>query len=220
MEITKKNIRGSPYVGIFCTITEKFGLFPKNIERQEAEKLAEFFGVEAIQASIAGTNLLGVLSTANANGVAISGVADEREIAELKGLGLKVAVVNNIAAVGNLVRANDKGGVCAKIFSKESKSTMEKVLGVELRQMEIAGTDLVGSCVVATNRGFLVNPNVSKENFAELKKIFGVDGATTTANYGDVCVGNSVLANGMAAMVGEQTSGFELMRIDEGLRGE
>ncbi|MBI4053657.1 MAG: translation initiation factor IF-6 [Candidatus Diapherotrites archaeon] len=219
MEIDKKNIRGSPYVGIFCVVTEKFGLFPKTIDRHEIEKLSDFFGVEAIPATIAGTSLLGVLATANSHGIVVSGVAEEKEISELEGLGLNVAVVDNIAAVGNLVRANDNGGVCAKIFSKEAKSGMETALKVELRAMKIADTDLAGSCIVATNRGFLANPGVSKESFAELRKIFGVDGALTTANYGDACVGNSIVANSRAAIVGEQTSGFELLRIDEGLMG-
>ena len=219
LEIDKKNIRGSPYVGIFCVVTEKFGLFPKTIDRHEIEKLSDFFGVEAVPATIAGTSLLGVLATGNSHGIIVSGVADEREISELQELGLKVAVVDNIAAVGNLARANDNGGVCSKIFSKEARGRMEKALNVEFRPMEIAGTGLAGSCLVATNRGFLANPGVSKESFAELRKIFGVDGALTTANYGDACVGNSIVANSKAAIVGEQTSGFELLRIDEGLSG-
>jgi len=51
-----------------------------------------------------------------------------------------------------------------------------------------------------------------EDEFMELKKIFNVDGKATTANYGDPFVGNDVVANSKAAVVGAYTSGHELIR--------
>ncbi|MEK6902504.1 MAG: hypothetical protein AABX02_02875, partial [archaeon] len=51
----------------------------------------------------------------------------------------------------------------------------------------------------------------------QLEAIFKVPGMTTTANYGDAFIGNSVLVNKHGGVVGERTSGPELARIDEGL---
>ena len=87
-------------------------------------------------------------------------------------------------------------------------------------QTTIGGSDLIGSLCVASNKGFIVSPSVTKKEFKIIEKALKVKGTSATANYGDKFVGNSVIANSKAVIVGSLTSGHELNRIDEGLSGE
>lgn len=218
MEILKQRLNGSPYVGIFATVTEKIGLFPKNTPSGQLQKFEEIFGIESITINIANSALIGVLAIGNSKGFIVSEIAEEKEIEEMASIGLKVKKLPSIAAVGNLFELNDSKGVCSRIFSNQLKTEIEKFLGISIEYGTIAESDLIGSSMVATNKGFIMNPNSSKEEFNSIKKIFSLNGVIGTANYGDNFVGNSIIANSKGAIVGEQTSGYELIRIDEGLR--
>jgi translation initiation factor 6 len=127
--------------------------------------------------------------------------------------------MNGVNALGNLIALNDFGGISSPLLSEKMVKELNRFFSLEFIRNEIAKTDVVGSCIVVTNKGFLVNPNTSKKEFELLKKTFKVEGQLGTANYGDPFVANDVLANSKGALVGEQTSGHELIRVDEGLRG-
>ena len=220
MEIEKATIRGSPYVGIFSVLTENVCLLPLSESKKKAGFISKFFDVEVFQTTLANSSLLGIFAVGNKKGFVVSDVVEEYEIEKLENAGFEILRVPEIVAVGNLVEVNDKAGLCSKLFSMESKKKMEKFLGVKIEYAEVAGSDLVGSSLVVTNKGFLINPNATKKEFDNVKGAFGTHGEAVTSNYGDVFVGNSIMANSKSAIVGIQTSGHELIKIDEGLRGE
>lgn len=220
MEIGKAAVRGSPYVGIFSSLTDKLCLLPTAEQEEKAKFFSEFFGVEVFRTTLANSSLLGIFAAGNKKGFVVSGIVENYEVENMEKAGIKVMQVPGIAAIGNLIEANDKFGLCSRVFSMETKKKMEKFLGIKMEYAEIAGSDLIGACLVATNRGFLMNPNASKKEFGSVGKSFGMRGKAATLNYGDVFVGNSIIANSNAAIVGLQTSGHELIKIDEGLRGE
>lgn len=217
MKIAKQRIHGSPYVGIFATITEKIGLFPKDISNEQLKELQELLEIEIIKTNIANSSLMGVLCVGNSHGFIVSEIAEAREIKELTSVGLRVKKIPSIAAVGNLIEVNDSCGICSKIFPRELKKDIEDFLKISILDETIAGSDLIGSCMVLTKNGFLTNPNIVEKEFDSIKKFVKLNGTSTTANYGDNFVGNSIIANSKGAIVGEQTTGFELIRIDEGL---
>jgi len=220
MEIEKAVIKGSPYIGVFAMVSEKFGLFPKTASENEVKAMEKTLGIEGIQTNLANSSLIGVLAVGNSNGIIVPEIVEDHEVKELKEKGVEVKKVKGIAALGNLIEANDSKGICSKAIPKEIKKEIAEFLGIELVEGEIAGTDLIGSCLVATNKGFVVHPQTSEKEFENVGKFLGTEGSKATANYGDVFIGNSVIANSKAAIVGMQTTGHEILRIDEGLRGE
>jgi len=207
-------------VGIFSTVTEKIGLFPKDTPSEQLKNIQEMLGIETIKTNIANSSLMGVLCVGNSHGFIVSEIAEPHEIKELISAGLRVKKIPSIAAVGNLIEVNDSFGICSRIFPRELKREIEEFLKIPILDETIAGSDLIGSCMVLTNKGFLTNPEIQEKEFNSIKKFLKLNGMATTANYGDNFVGNSIVANSKGAIVGEQTSGFELIRIDEGLRGE
>ena len=219
MRIERSSIRASPYLGIFCAVSDKMALMPMASSSAEARKFGEVFGVETMKVSLAGSSLLGVLSQGNRKGFLLPRIAEEKEVKRLEEAGVKT-LATNLTAVGNLLTFNDSKGVCAETIAKEEVKRMEKFLGVEFYQKNIVGTEVTGSNLVLSSKGFIVNPEISDSEFKALEKHFGLKGLVTTANYGDPFVANSVLANSFGVLAGELTSGPEMMRIDEALVGE
>jgi translation initiation factor 6 len=94
---------------------------------------------------------------------------------------------------------------------------IEDTLGVEAASMEISGYKTAGMMVVATNKGWAANNRISAEEAQEFEKIFKAKGLNCTINGGTPMVGLGIVANSKSAIVGEDTSGFELGRIEQAL---
>lgn len=219
MKIELGTVRESPFVGIFAIATDKHVFVPKPISRKEEKKLSELFDVELVKASVANSTLLGVLSAGNSKGLVAGSVLEEKEKKELEQAGIKVKRIENVTAVGNLLAVNDSKGICSGLFSEKQRKEIERFLGIELMQATVAENDIVGASVVATNKGFAINKMASDEEAESIEAHFGIPGAKATANAGDSFIGNSFIANSDSALAGLATTGFELARLDEGLRG-
>ena len=220
MKIEKSYLKGSPFIGIFSSITDKIGLFPKYMEKKELKRTEEFFEIEAIQASIAGSYLIGSLIKGNSKGFILPETTEEKEVKFLEEQGIKVKKVNGLTALGNLVALNDFGGVISPLIGKKVFGEIKKFFGIELKQMPIASSEVVGSCIIATNKGFVVHPEIKENTLKEIESILKVKGSPSTANYGDPFVANDILANSKGVLIGEYTSNAEMLMIDEGLRGD
>ncbi len=219
MNIELGTIKSSPYVGVFSVLTDKIALFPSGLESKEKKQLEKLFETEIIYTGLANCSLLGVLAVGNSNGFAVSEITEEDEIESLERRGIRIKKVPGITAIGNLVACNDSKAFCSKAVPTKAKKVISEVLKVDCVETEIAKSDLVGSAIVLTNKGFITNPLVSEKEFSKIEKETGLGGTTATANFGDKFVGNGIVANSDAAFAGKNTSGHELIRIDEGLSG-
>lgn len=215
MRILRGKVRASSFVGIFCNATEQICLAPKGIEKKELHAIEDALQTEVLQANIASSPLLGVLAKGVGKKFIVPEIVEAYEVRELNEAGLKVKIIQGTYALGNLIALNEKGIAFSKILGEKTRKDVSEFFGLKGKALSVAGTELVGSCVVATNKGFIVNPNVSEKEVKELKSILKVNGSATSANYGDLFVGNSVIANSFGAMVGERTTPKETMRIDE-----
>ncbi len=219
MRIRLGTIRQSPFVGVFSIATEKAVFVPRQLARKEMKMVQELFDREAIQTTIANSSLLGVLAIGNKKGLVLPDISGERESQELEKAGFKVKRVGGAAALGNLIALNDSKGVCSTVFSEEQRKELQRFLSIDLIRASIAGSDLVGASCVATNKGFLIHPKATEKEFKAISRHFGKEGQYATANHADPFIGNSVVANSEAALVGLHTTSHELSRIDEGLGG-
>ena len=81
----------------------------------------------------------------------------------------------------------------------------------------IGNSEVTGSSIVTTNKGFLINPYANKEEIKKISEALKINGGSSTANSGDYLVRNSVLANKNGMVLGEQTTPFEINKIEESL---
>lgn len=219
MDILKTNINSSPFLGVFCSASEKFALVPFSTSKKQIHEIEQKLGVKAVQTSMGNSSLIGVLSVLFEDKIVLSEIVEENEKEHLQKNGLKIKQLKGHLAIGNMVSLNKNGGIASRSLSKKEVKALEDFFGVKLVQKDIAGSNLAGSAIAVTNKGFIVHPNVKEKEFLEIKKIFKVDGNPTTANYGDRFVGNDVVANSKGALIGSITTTFEMIRIDEALRG-
>ena len=219
MKIEKSYFGGSPFIGIFSCITEKIGLLPLYTEKKEVQRTEEFFEIEVIQTSIAGSSLIGSLVKGNRKGFILPETTEKKEEKFLEEQGIKAKKINGLTALGNLVGLNDFGGIASPLIQKNAFKEIKDFFGVKLKQMTLGNSEVVGSCLVATNKGFVVHPEIKENELKEIESIFKVQGNPSTANYGDPFVANDILANSKGVLIGEYTSNAEMLMIDEGLRG-
>jgi translation initiation factor 6 len=220
MEILRKRIHGSPYVGVFSIVTEQLALFSYDANAKELEGIKDALDVELLQCKIAGSGLLGVFSTGIGKKILVPEIAEDSEIKNLENLGMKVKKLSGYTAIGNLVAMNQNAVLVSRSVDRKTRDEIGKFLNIEVFENPVKEFDLPGSFMRVTDMGFIAHPDIQEREFKALEKIFRVNGSATTANFGDSFVGNCVVANSHAAIVGGNTSGYELLRIDEGLRGD
>ena len=220
MRIAKHSIHGTAFIGVFASVTEKIGLFPLTLPQKQVKEFEDILGIEAIQTSIAACSLIGSLVKGNSEGFAVPEIIQENELNNLRNSGIRIEVIEQVNALGNLMALNDFGGIVSPLLSEHSMNQLKKFFNIPLINATIAKTEIVGSCIVATNKGFIANPNIDNPDYKLLKKTFKTLGQPTTANFGDMFIANDILATSNGAIVGPQTSGHEILRIEEGLSGE
>lgn len=216
--IKTMSINENPNIGVFCKANEELVMVaPQTNERYIAD-FEEVFKCEVIRATVGGLTILGSLITMNSNGIVISNLVDIEEFKKLVKRKLNVVrIPDKLNAIGNNVLANDRAAIVHPQMSKGSVDAIADALCVEVIKETIAGLKTVGSAAVATNKGVLCHPKTSSREIEFLKEVFKVNVNTGTVNYGTPQIGAGLVANSKGAIVGDQTTGIELYRIESTL---
>ena len=217
MTLYRTNFLGTPNIGVYALTTNNYTIVPLQTSEGKARRIEECLKGEIIRLNPGGTRLIGVLGAANSNGVVLPHFVSDEEIQAIKDvLPVNVErVESKITAFGNLVLANDNGGVVSEILSKEKDTIkrIEEVLDVELVLGRIAGLPQVGSAAVATNKGVLAHPMLRDDERELLEEVLKVRVDVGTINGGCPFVASGVLANDYGVVIGNLTTGPEILMI-------
>ena len=211
--------KGDSNLGIFFNVTEKIALIPKDTDSKTIDVIKEILNVEIKRVEIWDSNLIGLFSAANSNGIILPKTIFPNEVKHFSSLGLNVYVLDDDhTALGNLILANDRAAIVSPLIPKKFVKEIEDTLGVETIQRKIANLSYVGSLGIVTNKGLLLYRDIEEDEFNELKEFFKVKYADIgTANLGSPYVGSCVIANSNGVLVGEKTTPIEMERILEAL---
>ncbi|MDA4128770.1 MAG: translation initiation factor IF-6 [Thaumarchaeota archaeon] len=220
MSLHLLDIYRSPNIGIFMRGNDKNLLVPKGLAPSKCEKLEEDLQVVVVQASIAGSRLLGPLAVMNNNGILVSHLAEPEEMREIaQGTGLRIDRLDSkFTALGNLIATNDKRAIVSPILDSKSTVQVRDVLGAEVEMMAIQEYYQVGSLIVATNAGAAVYPKLDEEESSKIGAFLGVEAYPTSVNGGIPYVSSGLVANSRNAIAGNQTTGPELVFITRALK--
>ncbi len=216
----KINFYGNPYIGIFAKANEKCALIPEDAHRKFEQAIAERLKVDVAKTSIAGSSLIGIYSVMNSRAVVVPNVIYAEEVRRIeRETGLAVCIIDTKnTAIGNSVCCNDNGAIISSAMEKENVSKIERALDVEAVQMDVAGYVAVGSACTATNEGFVAHNDVDDDELEKISKVLGgCGGINGTVNFGFPFPAYGIIANSSGYVVGEKTTGIELMRIEQGL---
>lgn len=207
-------------MGLFTRTNDNTLLLPFGFAETKTNKLKEYLDVEKIiHVSVAGTRLMGPMTVMNNNGILLPSTVSDEEIQILKQTGLNVErLKSKFTAIGNLISANDKGAIVSNLFKGEVNQDIKDTLGVPIQTMSIGGFVQVGSMVVATNAGAIVHPKANDAEISKISEILQVEAEPATVNGGSPYLSSGIIANFSSVIVGNLTTGPELIMISRALK--
>ena len=208
--IEKYNYEGDHNIGFSATVTPEYAIFPPQFKRKD------FFSVEKTCVTfINRTRLPGLYTVGNSNCILVPAEITEHERSKLEESEIEFEEIEtNNNALGNLILANDSGAIISpKIEHKAEK--IEKALDVNVEVGRIADLPNPGSTAVANNKGGLVHREASEEEAKRVKETLELEDIDLgTVNLGSPYMGSGIICNDDDALVGENTSGPEIGRVD------
>ncbi len=213
MSVTTANFNGDPSVGLYGFATEEFALIG-HIEDRLLRQLNDSLDVKVIVSTVAGTNLAGIFSVGNSNGLILPEIAYQHEIKNIEKKTNVLVLKGKYTALGNLILINDKGCLVSERLSKHVEEIGD-FLKVKVETAKIAGLDLVGALAVSNNKGCVVHKETKKKEVELIENILKVKTGVATVNFGSAFVKSGIIANSKGMVVGNHTSGPELERIVE-----
>jgi translation initiation factor 6 len=217
--VLRASFAGSSYVGVFARGTDDLLLVRPDAEDEVVEGMAEELDVTAVKTTVGGSGTVGALATGNENGVLVSGRATDLEMERIEEAVDQpvVPLPGRINAAGNVVLANDYGAWVHPDMSEDGEAAVKEALDVPVERGDLGGVRTVGTAAVANNRGVLCHPKSREEELEALEEHLDVHADIGTINYGGPLVGSGLVANDEGYIVGEDTTGPELGRIEDTL---
>ncbi|RLE83148.1 MAG: translation initiation factor IF-6 [Thermoprotei archaeon] len=219
MSLERLSLFGVPSIGVFIFANNEVAIIPPSIPDNDEETIREILGVDkVIRTTICGTNLVGVFIAGNDSGILVPANILENELSLLKRelRDLNLAIVNDPRnALGNLILANNKVALVSPYFKKNVIKVLKDNLNVEIIKGKIAESELVGTLAIANNRGVLLSALAQEEDLRFLSTIFKLVVDVGTVNRGSPFLRAGMLANDKGALVGDETTGPEILRIQQ-----
>ena len=218
--ISLLNFHKNPFLGILGRANDDWLIVAKGVPKEALKKAKETLEVDVIETTIGGTSLIGSLLIINSRAIVVSNIVYEDELKLLKETGLEVEVApGKENAVGNLVLVDDVAAIVDPELDEETVKLIEDVMKVKVYRSTIGDSGLTGMCAVVNKYGVLCHPDLSDEEEEILKKAFGEDRDINigTVNKGTPFVGSGIIANSKGVIVGDKSTGVELMRIESTL---
>jgi len=224
LSITRLSLYGNPNVGAFTFATDSFGLVPFDMPEGVTREFSSTLDIPVYRASIGGSVLLGIFTIGNSKGVILPYTVTDEELEIIEdSLRVPVAIYEGKKnALGNMVLVNERTALVGVGTDAALKELVARHLGVVVHEGTIAGINMVGVCAVVNNKGVVAHPLASEGEIAHLGKIFNMPVDVSTINCGFPYIRVGMTANSKGVVVGEQTTGPEMARIESslGLQGD
>lgn len=217
MTLEKLRIFGNPNVGVYVFTNNKITLVPEGIHEEARKTLKNVLGTDLIEVRVADSVLVGVLVTGNDRAVLLPKIAKEEELDKLRSAGVPAKVVQTtFTALGNVVLANNKFALLHPEVSDREAEIVKNELGLpSVRKGVIARVLTVGAVGVLNDYSGVFHPDSSDEELRSVEESFCVRVGTATVNFGVGFVKVGLVMNNNGAVVGELTTGPEIMRLME-----
>jgi translation initiation factor 6 len=215
-KFSRIDFNGDPNIGLYGFANDDYcilGLEPKKKILNQIKKTIKT-GIKI--STITGTELIGLFSTGNSNGIILTKIIESYELKKLKKLfDLNLEIIKSKeTALGNLILCNDKGCIISKSLKKFKKKITD-ALGCEVEIGTIANLDIVGSAAIASNIGCLCHREAKEDEMKKLEEVLKVKVDVGTVGYGSPFIKAGIIVNSKGVLYSEGTTGAELGRIDE-----
>tara|TARA_Y100000310_G_C20581786_1_gene763393 strand:- start:473 stop:1153 length:681 start_codon:yes stop_codon:yes gene_type:complete len=221
VHVHKTNFRGDPNVGLYALATDSFVILGEELNKKNLEMLKEVLKVPVIVSKIYGTPFAGIFCIANSNTLLVPDIIFDEEFNHLQKELKNIAKVEKIktvnTALGNNIACNDDHAIFSTEFSKKEVKTISEKFGIKSKQMKIARSNVPGAYGVITNKGAIFGSIASKKEISEIEKFLKLEVGIGTISMGSTIISSGVIANSNGFIVSDNSSGFEIGRVDESL---
>ena len=217
------NFHGDPNVGLHGLATDKFCLLGRCVRDEDLKKIESVLHVPVFQVGLYGTDLIGLFAVATSTTVLLPEIIYPNELknlrVQLSKIGVKVFTLKTEhTAFGNNILLNDKNCILSTVYDKKTVAQIKKIFpDVNFEQMDLAKLSIPGSAGKVTNKGGVFSPNLNDSDIAKVEKLFGFEIGLGTVNMGNPFVSSGIIANSFGFVVGANSSGYEMARVDESL---
>ncbi|NVM02061.1 MAG: translation initiation factor IF-6 [Candidatus Helarchaeota archaeon] len=218
--IIKQNFFGNTNIGVFSFATDDYCVIPEGLTKREIKSIEETLKVPSFTLNIAQAHILHTLSIGNKNGYLVPHTITDKEFSTIQNhLNINIErVTTELTALGNNILCNDKAAIINPDFEKNQLKIIEDALGVEAVKGKILGPEepgIVGSQALCTNKGVLVHVDAADEILEWVGDVLGVEVDIGTINAGYPYIASGVVANSHGAVVGDDTTGPEIVRLGQ-----
>ena len=216
MHILKTNFHNNPNIGLYGFATDSYCILPTNIPKKLVEKVSSVLKVPVYQLKIFGTDLIGILVTGNKDILLVPDIIYEDELKQLKKTGLKFEIISTkFTALGNNIIIKDD--LCLVNPELEDSTSNQLKKHFKLKKLEVANMPTIGSCMILNKEGCLVHRDASEKDVNEISKTLSLKTDIGTVNTGSPYVRTGLIANSNGYIMGNDTTGVEMQRIDSTL---
>ena len=209
---------GNPWLGMVVASNDALSIIPEDSMEKVETHVRGHLKTEVVRMNVGECNLVGLYIAMSNSGVVLPNIATRKEVEQFRKLGLNVHHSREKQnAHGNNLVLNSKGGMANPNISRSERAKMEDVLGVELVPKRISGYVTLGSIILASDKGFLAHFATSDEDLEAISDALKVQGQKGSINMGVGFVGLGAVCNKSGYIAGEQTSAFEMGRIESAL---
>lgn len=210
MALEQTDYEGNENIGFYGIVNDQYTLLARKFKHYDVFD-------DCTHIRLGGTNLIGLFAAGNSNGIIVPDIIEDHEASQLEEHGIEYLVVDsNYTAMGNLILCNDTGCIISKNLA-DQRDRIADFLDVPVETGTVASLNIPGSCGVATNKGVLLHRETSEDELEHVESVLGVDGDIGSVNFGSPYVHSGILANSEHLLIGNNTTGPELQRVQDAL---
>ncbi|KAJ5074837.1 eukaryotic translation initiation factor 6 [Anaeramoeba ignava] len=216
----RAQFQNSSDIGVFTRLTNKYCLIglggSENFYSIFEGELSDHIPV--IHSTIAGTKIIGRMTTGNKNGLLLPSPTTDQELQLIRNSLPDEIVVKRIdermTALGNCIACNDYVALVHPEIEKETEELIADTLQVEVFRQTISGEALVGTYCSFTNQGGLVHTKTNVEEQDELSSLLQIPLVSGTVNKGSDLISAGLCVNDWIAFCGIDTTSTEITTIE------
>ena len=216
--IFRTTVHGNPNVGLCGYATDEYCLIGAEFTKEQAKEMETVMKVPVHRISMCGTSLIGVFVTGNSNCLLVPGIAFDYELEVLDKLGIKYKVLDTkLTALGNNILCNDFGCLVNKEFPEDEIRLIKEALDVPVKTGTVATFDVMGVMAAINKSGGVIHRNIQDKELKIIEDLFHIKLTQGTVNIGTPQIRSGLFCNSHGFVIGEVSSGPEIINIDEAL---
>ncbi len=208
----KLDFEGKEEIGVYICLTNNYMIDGESQSKKVMETIKEKVNFSIVETTIAGINTVGVLCVGNKRGLLLSNSCTDKEFNHIRNsLPENIRVVKSrdrLNALGNNILCSDYAAIVNPDF--KDIDLVKEVLQVPVYVMPLGVMGVVGSYGVMNSRGLMVHPEMTQSELKELADLLSVNVIASTANHGQIAVGNGFVVNDFMCIGGPRTTSVEI----------